>query len=284
VESSFRSLDYRVTSELSMQVHDVYSDVSGGEVRRLSRSFGSLTLTSVHWLATRSAPAGEVTEAVGTSPLEGRTVLFERGADGFRARFEEEPRDPALARGLEADLDFTGFLPRVPVEVSDRWKVDPATLATLFSPGGELGFRTAGGPAPALPSLGGRPGEGPKGEVEARLAEVDESGGQRIARIEISLALAWTRDLEDTSPFAPSFPPPASLELETAEVVHSFSGSGRLEWNLDARVLEGFFVDGEASVTVRQEGRLRTGEESRVWKQRIGLRGPRVLSVRSGKD
>ena len=293
VGSSFDALDYLVATELSMQVRDTYSEVSGNELHALVRAYGPLSLKTTHSLVSPSAPAGQVTELEGTTPLDGRTVTFVRGADGFEARFETPPGspapgsapDPGLARGLDFDLDFTGFLPRVPVEVGDRWKVDPAGLSTLFSPGGALGFQARGASNAPTASLAPLPESlgRPEGEVEARFSEVDDSSGQRVARVALRLTLTWTRDLDDSgSSLTPSFPPPVSVELETARTTRTFTGTGTLDWNLDARVLERLRIEGETAVSVDQQGRLRTGTLAQSWSQRITLRGPRTLTVHSG--
>jgi len=283
VSRVFRTLDFAVENRLELRVRDEYKDVVDGRLTALERSFEELRLSSTQELYSRTPGSGEPRSVEATSPLEKRRLGFVREGSGAP---RVEPVDggpalePALTRGLKMELDATAFLPKLPVMPEDRWQVDPSLVGPLLSPCGELHFTTAGTDAGPLAPFGTDPAERYEGEVRARFEGVVESLGRRLARIVLEVRLTGTRELgPDEAAFRPAFPGPAGL-VPTRHLLRTrFEGTGLMEWNLTANVLETFELTGEGGVSLLFEGVLSSGALEQQWRQETGLVGSRTLSI-----
>lgn len=299
LEARFAQLDFLLDNKLELAVTDTYRGISGDRVSSVARRFDKLRLTTRQSLSARSLPSPQKTKIQGSSPLQGRTVVFDRLANGsLDVHLEEGTQAPGSlkgeewAHGLQADLDFTAFLPPTPVEKGDRWKVDPASLTSVFVPGGDLHFHsdpdsstTLGGAvsldAPSLDNIL----EAFEGTVNAHLESVVERSGERVARIQLELRIESARDLSGRSDvFRPVFPDSIEFEPATLAARYRFEGSGILEWNLDVRVLEQLDIEGQGAVTIAQTGLVKIGDLEQELKQDLSLSGPQTLSVVCGGD
>jgi hypothetical protein len=295
----FAQLDFLVDNKLELAVTDTYRTVSGDRVSTVARRFDELRLTTRQSLSARSLSAPLESEIRGSSPLQGRTVVFDRLVDGsLDVHLEEETQTPGSlegeewAHGLQPDLDFTAFLPPTPIEEGDRWKVDPAGLTSVFVPGGDLQFRpdpdsstTSGGTvsldAASLENIL----EAFEGTVNALFESVVERSGERIARFQLELRIESGRDLSGQGDvFRPAFPDSVGFEPATLALRYRFEGSGILEWNLDLGVLERLEIKGEGAVSIAQTGLITTGGLEQELKQDLSLSGPQTLSVVCGGD
>ncbi|MCP4806778.1 MAG: hypothetical protein GY884_15655, partial [Proteobacteria bacterium] len=110
----------------------------GGRATKLERTYEDLA--GFQGFEMNSDMMGSMSqESDLVSDLDGLTVVFERGDDGFEASWPEDaPGDDELLTGLEATLPFADLLPGEGVEVDDEWELDVALLDRLLSPGGAL--------------------------------------------------------------------------------------------------------------------------------------------------
>jgi hypothetical protein len=197
--------------------------------------------------------------------LEGDSVEFEWDAEEeeyARSFGERASADSELLDGLEAELDLTELLPAQAVEIDDEWEIDAEMLSRLLVPGGELGWRpreyTPGGmgsiPTPclfaaAMGNLGDATGA-LDGEASAKLAEIGEEDGARVARIVVGL------DLEseiDRSERLCSYLVAAELSDEGVELAFEIEieGEAELLWDLDAGRALSLDLEAELFVNMR---------------------------------
>ena len=296
MESSFQKFDFLLDNKLSIEVRDLYRVVEKNTVERIERRFERAELETSFYLDAGSLLAPQEREQRAQSPIEKKSVAFTRqGAEVFAAEAIEDAesapfgrRERALLPHLEADLDFTAFLPKVPVEEGQSWQSDPGLLGPVFAPGGELGFAPGEGSS-GLGSLTDGAASGSfgggfrdfSGDVNVFFESISERDGQRIARLQIRLDVQAEKDVSKNSQgAADAFPPPLELRLSRFECTYRFDGTASLEWNLDARALESLEIRGEGQLSILQEGELATDKLVQTLRQRIVLSGPQKLMVR----
>jgi len=192
----------------------------------------------------------------GGSPLAGASVLHRyvpaRGIygklyDGLETSEEFLPR-------LHTEIDLACLLPSGPVEVGAPWTVDPARIVDVFSYGGLVPIRFAGGADPLLvrtTALGvGGPlyevfGGEVTGTVTATLVGIEKS----VARIELRFDVRARKD--QTALNQAQLTP---LERLDGVVVTSglaewkFRGQGELRWNVAAARAESLALAGAEEI------------------------------------
>ena len=173
--------DVSVHIEMSARlvVRDEYLAASEGRPTHLRREYQTVAGNGSWESEVPPAPT-ESGSFEAECDLEGETVEFRW--DEKREEYRREQLDAAkpseLLEKLDPELDLLAFLPAGEVEVGDRWEVELGAVTALLHPGGELGLTED-------PEEEESPFEDVslEGQLKARLAEILEKDGKRLAVI-----------------------------------------------------------------------------------------------------
>ena len=212
-------------------VTDTLAAVADGRPTELVRTFDELSQEN-----TDTFEGEESTSEYG-SPLQGRRVRFtwdpEEEQYGVEAADEDE-LDEGLADCLAEDLDLRRLLPSREVEVGDEWELDPKLYLAFMWPSGLLDFHPADvevdeeDRAPSRQTI-----ERLEGSGTARLAELREEDGVRVAVIHVELEITTgsetTLPAVEGDPDAGEFPiPEREIEIEMERTLE-----GTILWDLE---------------------------------------------------
>ena len=212
-------------------VTDTLGEVEDGRPRELVRTFDELTQENTDTFD------GEESSSEYGSPLEGRRVRFTWDADEERYGAEaadEDDLDEELAAWLAEDLDLRLVLPRAEVEPGDEWELDPKLYLAFMWPSGLLDFHAdEEEPSEEDRDPSRQTIERLAGSGTARLEEVREEDGVRVAVIHVELAI--TTGSENTLPALEGDPdagefgrPEIQVEVELERTLE-----GTILWDLE---------------------------------------------------
>lgn len=180
--------DFRMGFEEHIVVTDTLRSVADGRPTELLRTFDELRQDS------SDSSGDEEVESTMTSSLQGRTVAFRWDDDEERFSAEaadEEDLDDSLAQWLAEDMDLRLVLPDGEVEVDDEWEIDPKLYLAFMWPSGLLDFRAEDDEEPNDDerSMSRQTIENLEGSGKARLEEIREEDGVRVAVIHVELEI-----------------------------------------------------------------------------------------------
>jgi len=275
--SMMGNLTLTVGGESTIAVVDRYADSADGRPLRLVRAFEDLA--SALRFQADSDEGSEQGDVPAASELEGTRVVFawNEAESRYDATYDEEAGGPAeLLEGLSEDMDLRALLPGNSVSTGDTWEIDPAKLADVFFPGGNLGF------AP----------EGAEDEVSAAFLEeldLDQQAffaklllgkvtatyrgdktedGVELAEVAIEVDIASSTDLSDivrraidAAIQASGEDVPVEFSIDKAVLELALNGAGTLLWNagsghvhsLELKVDDTLALDAAISVDVGGE-------------------------------
>ena len=119
------------------------------------------------------------------TPIEGRKVRFERGADAATGFADGRDGDAAALEGLRVELGLAELLPSESMAIGDTWTVEGDALDVLFEPGGDLAFELD--PESASYLQREERSRAYTGSLTMRLASVEDG----VARCEIEVEIRW---------------------------------------------------------------------------------------------
>lgn len=123
---------FMLTLESEQEVTDVYGGSKDGVLQGLDRTYNSMSMDYES-----EDGSGDMD---GFDEIEGATVRFTRGEDGWAKSYVAEEGDDTpsetLLEGLHPDMDLSLLLPPEDVEEGDSWSVTDANFRALFVPGG----------------------------------------------------------------------------------------------------------------------------------------------------
>ena len=189
-------MEHVTTRSLNLVVVDTVRAAEDGEATAFTRAFETI---EGHSSMSMSMPMMDAMESESdeSSELEGQTVVFTQGDDGFEASYpEDQGGDEDLLEGLDARLDLGQLLPEGEVEEGATWEVDPGLLELLRSPGGDLHLE---GDEDVM-AMGMTPdpeGFEYDGEIIAEYSGTREVGGRELAVISLKVDLGSTTDLTE---------------------------------------------------------------------------------------
>ena len=188
VEDAGELPDYSMHFLERIAVSDELQTVEDGRPTALKRTFDELLQE------TTSASGDKEQETKAGSALEGRCVRFTWNADDEEyeiAAADEEELDEDLAAGLLEDMDLRLVLPSGEVEPGDEWELDPELYLAFMWPGGLLDFRDEGQEEADAQAreMSQQTIERLEGKGHARLEELREEDGQRLAVIHVELEI-----------------------------------------------------------------------------------------------
>ncbi|MEZ5979106.1 MAG: hypothetical protein R3F34_12895 [Planctomycetota bacterium] len=289
-------MEMSVDSALELGVTDTYVSTSNGRPRALERRFDSIR-RDASAVSRASALGGGERGARSGSPLEGRTVRFETGADGADAtrRFSDTDRPPteeerALLDGLEEDLDLLAWLPSGPIRPGDTFEIAPTAFAQLLSPSGELRLVPEDGTAAkelGAFGLGGGLAEllgTPEGTVEGRFVAIEGAPGARLARLEYAVDLRCVQSLDVASWPGLADPDPPGDDDVSVRALRSdadaiLEGSVVLLFGLDSGRFDSLESTCEVDLKVTQTSELVRGERSTEIGVELGFPGTHAVSA-----
>lgn len=137
------SFEVAVESTGTVQVTDTYDSIENGEIGKLTRTFEDLGGDSTVTIDSQMGSQEQTTSV--ESDLEGLTVVFTKGEDGYDVAYAEgSDGDEDLLEGLEAELDLRFLLPEGSVDEGDSWTVELGGFKQLLTPGGNLSLAPEG--------------------------------------------------------------------------------------------------------------------------------------------
>jgi len=226
-------------------VDDELLEVQDGVPARLRRTFTDLGGGGKLRFGPQTGPRTREEEAVLTSPMRDRTVDLlwvpeERSWSRCWSRLEA---DEVWLAGLDGDADLLALLPPGEVAVGESWEIPLTAVRALLAPGGNtlITPRTRNVFSRTVEiGVGGDFSEilasELSGRLSARLAEVREEGGARLARVE--LALEGLHGVNDrTELWRTSMPIEEKREkarLLGAFLEYTLDATGVLVWDLTA--------------------------------------------------
>lgn len=255
--------EYAMSFVERIAVTDTLESVSAGRPTTLLRRFDELGQENTD----RAGDEERTVEYV--SPLEGRSVRFTWDADEEEYAVEaadDEDLDEDLAAWLAEDLDLRRLLPGSEVEPGDEWELDPQLYLAFMWPGGLLDFHPDGEePDPADRAPSRQTIERLEGEGTARLEDVREEDGVRVAVIHVELEITTGSEsvlpaLEEDELEEGQFPrPEITIEVEIERTLE-----GTILWDLEHGHVLSAELECEASRLVTEswtlEGETEDGE------------------------
>ena len=255
-------IEMLMTSEQVMTVTDKYVKMAEGQPAVLHRTYDELMMEleidmSMEMMGNiqEQSPSGG-----GTSPLEGKTVVFELGDEGYSTSFAEgEDGDDDQLSGLSEDLDLRALLPESgSAEVGGSWDIQLSTLADVFAPGGDPGWEveidgegiSAPGMSPDMMSqMRQFFGDLVEGTAQGELTEIREGEDGKIAVIAISMEIETAADIvemmEAQMEDEAGLPPGMEIAIDRADVEFMADGEGVLLWNLSTNHAVSFSCETE---------------------------------------
>jgi len=193
--------EFKISFREHIAVTDELESMGDGRPQVLLRTFDELSQDD------DQTQGEETATSHSSSDLEGRKLRFTWNADDEAydvAAADEGELDSGMTAWLREDMDLRAVLPNREVAVGDEWSL-PAELYLCFMwPGGLLDFH---GEDEEVDEDGrevnGQTIDGLTGSGTARLEEVREEDGQRLAVFHVELTIQTGIDQEGDGQFGP---------------------------------------------------------------------------------
>jgi len=248
LETDGELADLRMEFQEHVTVRDTLGATEDGRPTTLVRAFEELA-QETSWSA-----GEETSSSTSSSPFQGRRVRFTRDDedDTYTAEAADDKElESELADLLDEDMDLRLVLPEDEIEVGDEWNVDARLYVAFMWPSGLLEWQegeeesSAEDRARNLQTI-----ENLSGEGRARLAEIVEEDGQRIAVIALELDIATELEFEQE----------LGEETVTVTTVIERTLEGELRWDLEAGHAISAELEGEASRETTRSGEVENEE------------------------
>lgn len=247
-----------VSTDSLIVMRDHYVAVDEGGTASLSRLFQRILHKGKATMSSGGSGQFE-SKMTGGSPLEGRTVLFNRQAEGAeharRLEFFDGPED--ILAPIREDMDAKGILPDGPVVEGDFWYLDSIDLLELLAPGGDLNIYPLGfSEFSRLVKLGGGGALGDMLTLDSIGSATVVYGGKRevdgvsmgilhLSSISLNSVVDQTDAYRDAMP-AEERDRPGLMR----QCIFEFSmiGEGEVLWNLEGGYMHSLEIEGQESV------------------------------------
>jgi hypothetical protein len=249
-EKTEETPDYHMSFLERIAVTDDLKKVADGRPTELVRTFDELTQNT-------DSVGDKESSSTYASPLAGRKVRFTWDPDAERYDVEaadDGELDEDVAAWLAEDLDLRLVLPSKEVEAGDEWELDPKLYLAFMWPSGLLDFHPEGQEldeadrAPSRQTI-----EHLEGSGTARLEEVREEDGVRVAVIHVELELKTGS--ASTLPAIEGQQPELEFEVEIERKV-----KGTILWDLEHAHARSATLDCDATRLTTRKGTV-TGED-----------------------
>lgn len=291
-------MDMNLTHTQKVDVTDEFVAMGEGRPKQLKRHFDALSSDSAMSMKMemmgQSDSKDHNTEA--ESELDGKTVLFTWDAEAkeFKKAFDPAEEKPELLKGLEEDMDLRALLPESEVKVGDEWDVDVKSLVSVLAPGGDLAFKPKEGDKEGMgmgmgmnPSMGSMHdylSELLEGEAKAKLADVREEDGAKLAVIKFTLKIASQKDMTDIVQEAmknTELPGGMEVELDHMDIDFKMEGEGELVWNLKTNQVSSFNLSGPVHMNMDMAMKISGQGQNMNMEQALEMSGTNTMSVKA---
>ncbi len=280
-------MELSTSTVLVTKVTDTYGGSSDGRPTKVTRTYEELNSTqNATMTGGMMGGDGDGMEMLGSSELEGTTVLFtwDGDADAYDIAFDEDSdADDELLEGLEEDMDLREFLPDGEVGEGDAWDVDPSALRSVLSPGGDLkvSLEDTGmgmGMGSSTPPNFGTYLQDFDGEITAKF-EATEDG---IAVISLALDVSSSSDLtEFMEEMLAEQEMPEGMEIDISidamDMEYTFEGEGELRWNLAGGTFESLKIEGEIEQISDSAMAMSMGGQEQAMEQSMSFSGTQTI-------
>jgi hypothetical protein len=291
-------MDMSLTHTQKIGVTDEFLAMADGRPKKLKRHFDALSSDSAMSMKMemmgQSNSQDQNTES--ESELDGKTVVFTWDAEAkeFKKAFDPEEDKPDLLKGLAEDMDMRVLLPEEEVKVGDEWTVDVKTLVHVLAPGGDMSFRPketddAGGMGMSM-GMGSNMGsmhdylsDMLEGEAKAKLADVREEEGAKLAVIKLTIKIASQKDMTDVVQEAmkdQELPGGMEIELDHMDIDFKMEGEGELVWNLKTNQMVSFELSGPVHMNMDMAMKITGQGQNMNMEQALEMSGTNTLSVK----
>jgi len=259
-------IEMTITSNLEVAVSDEYVTMRDGAPGKLLRTYD--TLEQGQSMEMEIDIMGQVQsqdqDVPAKSELEGETIAFKWNEEEgeFVAAFPEGEGNEDLLENLIEDMDLRALLPESEVSDGDEWKIDPAALATVLTPGGDLKFVPEENDSEDMMGMNSEMGdfsdwfsEDIEGEITATFTgtrETDEgvNVGVIVLSIEIANAVDMTEKVQEQMENADLPGEVGSMEMNSMDIALEFEGEGTMLWNLAEGCAHSFELSGDITLQV----------------------------------
>jgi hypothetical protein len=270
-------IDLVVTTEHRVVVNDQYVAMASGRPARVRRHYAEIECSAEQDFDMTVPVGGGGGEDVSDSSkgdaesvLSGRTVEFAWEEDGerFAAHWHGDAPGAPVPQRLAEDMDLRALLPARAVAVGDTWRVTGAALSSLLRPGGDLALEW---PEELGDEWGKQPlEESTDGELTLTLEAVDESGGERLARIVLT---GEARELQTLEGDLSQVPVVEGEATQTDKTTYELTGT--LTWDLEAGLVRSLELELEAEL----ESRTRADDPAADYEHTVRLAGSGTLKL-----
>jgi len=287
-------MDMQVVQTIT--VSDTYDKMGSGRPALLTRSFdeiGSdfeLDMTiDVMGTTEEQSPTGS-----GTSPLEGRSVIFEwnEEEEDFEARWPEEfeGEDTEMLENLVEDMDLRGLLPEGDLAEGESYDIALINLVDLLAPGGDLKVEVdmeglgggAGGPDPELlTNMRELLGDMLEGSAQGTLREVRGSGDERVAVIALEINIDAAKDMSEflSDMMSEEMPEGMEFSLDRVDVEFALETTGEMLWHIGAGHVQSLSLEGDSAAAMDMEMGMDFGGQSMTMEMSMEMSGTMEITV-----
>lgn len=291
-------MEMSVVSVNTLAIADEYLEMGEGAPVKLKRTYqeiGSTTSMSME-ISVMGNDQSQDDDIDSSSELEGETVIFQWSEEegDFKATFPEDSEgDEELLVGLDENTDFRGLLPDGDVSEGDEWEIDPAILAAVLNPGGDLKLVPEDMDPEMEQMMGGMGGNGMgsmqdwlQEEIEGTASGVftgmREVDGQQLALIDITLTINTAVDMtdkvmeqmEDTP-----MPQGAEIEFDHLDLEFEMEAKGQLFWNIKGGHFHSFEMTGSTGIVVDSGMAMNMGGEEMTIENTVEMSGTITLTA-----
>jgi len=274
------------TQNRSTTFEDVVLRAEDGELLAFDRTYAELGEETAHEFG---GPMAEEFSGVATmvSDLEGLTVRFTRGDEGFVASFpDDEEGDPDLLEELTDELPWSRLLPEDAVSVDDSWEIDAEGFWLLLNAGGTVHFQPEEMEEGMMMA-----GEPPlddiecEGRITAPLKSLEEIDGIPHANVSIDVDLSTMIDMTESAMAQHEEPPddlPPGMEMPDVtlmEIEKSYEGEATFLWNLEENRLSSLEIELDLEETNRMEMIMDMGMGEQTMEQEMISEGEVSVAV-----
>lgn len=262
------------TQSRSTTFEDEILRAEDGELLAFDRTYAELGEETAHEFG---GPMAEELSGVATmvSDLEGLTVRFTRGDEGFVASFpDDEEGDPDLLEELTDELPWSRLLPEDAVSVDDSWEIDAEGFWLLLNAGGTVHFQPEemeeGMMMTGEPALDDVDCEG---RITATLKALEEIDGVPHAKVSIDVELSTLIDMTEAALARHEEPPddlPPGMEMPDVslmELERDYEGEATFLWNLEENRLSSLEIELDLEETSRVEMTMNMGGGEQLMEQ-----------------
>ncbi len=249
-EAEAMEVEMTIIETENLTFTDAYTQVEGGRVGTITRTFDELTSSSVQRVVD---PGGEGLdeETPGGSELESVTVVFSWDEEEQQYATSlgegEQDVDLELLEELDAVADFTWFLPSESLEEGDTWEIDLDAFRHLSAISGELGIVREGEEDEPEDDFGDQFDENLSGEMAGEFKGLREADGLQLAVLRISA------ELETSIEQSEQFEEDDGRGSLTDSYEFSFELEGELLWDLEGGHAHSFEFAGDCVMLLTSE-------------------------------